>query len=253
MGFFSFLKRKNDDADDPSGKRANAKKAAKKSAAKAEGAQKTPKMKKGVKKKKAKGDTHNLSPQALREEEEAQKALRKKKKALKKKRKKAKAAEVKLAKKAKKKFWSLPSKLPRLKLGGKRMVREVKSEPISEEALGFTFKSERKEDERRQAVRVPVEGLDLRVDRVGVLPCQNISATGVAFRFTKARFKTGVKLKMAFIYDNKARASEVKAKVVRHERGVVGCEFEELDYRQEDVISKFLLIGQKQQAARRKG
>lgn len=234
MGFFSLFKRKKH--------------------AEQQGSEASPKMKKGVrkKKKKAKGQKHNLSPEALREQAEAEKALRKKKKAAKKKKAKAsRKADVKLAKEAKKKRWSLPSKLPRITLGGKRKVKDVKADPIDEDALGFTFKSERKEDERREAVRVPVDGLDVRVDRVGTLSCVNISATGVAFRFNKARFKYGVELNLAFIYDNKVRTKDVNAKVIRHEKGVVGCVFENLDHRQDDVISKFLLIGQKQQAARR--
>jgi len=140
-----------------------------------------------------------------------------------------------------------------LKLVKGRKKSKVEAAPIDEEALGFSFKAPKAKDERRNAVRVSVEGLALRVDRVGVLPCINISATGAGFRFSKARFKHGVKLTLALEFQEKTVAEGIAAKVVRHDGDAVGVEFLELDRRQEDAVSKLVLVGQKQQAARRQG
>lgn len=143
--------------------------------------------------------------------------------------------------------------LPGLKLVKGKKKTEIKAEPIDEDALGFSFKPPTNKEERRNAVRIAVDGLAIRVDRVGLLPCINISATGAGFRFSKARFKHGVKLTLALEFQEKTVAEGIAARVVRHDGDAVGVEFLELDRRQEDAVSKLVLVGQKQQAARRNG
>ena len=46
-------------------------------------------------------------------------------------------------------------------------------------------------------------------------------------------------------------ASDIMCKVMRHERGSVGCIFEELDRAQDDAVHEVVLLGQKQQADRK--
>lgn len=150
------------------------------------------------------------------------------------------------------KRWNVSDKLPKLSLGARRRARKVEAAPIDEATLGFAFVAQKPEDERRDAVRVPVAGLEIRVDRVGMVPCVNISATGIAFRFDKAHFRTGVTLTMALVYESEVSVEGIVAKVVRHDGGIVGCAFVELDVPQEDAISRFLLLGHKEQAAKRK-
>ncbi|WP_419788181.1 PilZ domain-containing protein [Pseudodesulfovibrio sp.] len=80
----------------------------------------------------------------------------------------------------------------------------------------------------------------------------NISATGLGFDFEKPRIKGGVKLEMDIILNGKTRISGVMAKVMRHERGSVGCVFQDLDRAQDDEVHAIVLLGQKQQAERKK-
>ena len=82
-------------------------------------------------------------------------------------------------------------------------------------------------------------------------PVSDISATGLGFEFEKPRVKGGVKLKMDIYLNGNLKTSGIMCKVMRHERGSVGCIFEELDRAQDDAVHEVVLLGQKQQAARK--
>lgn len=147
-----------------------------------------------------------------------------------------------------------------LSLSGKNKKKRKKSkkisaDPINADALGFSI-SLKGEDERakkREAIRIRVDGLTVLIKRLGKeFPVTDISATGLGFAFKKPRVKGGVKLEMDLILDGETKISGLVAKVMRHERGSVGCIFEDLDRAQDDTVHAIVLLGQKQQAARKK-
>ncbi|MBI9079898.1 MAG: PilZ domain-containing protein [Pseudodesulfovibrio sp.] len=139
--------------------------------------------------------------------------------------------------------------------GNKRKkTKTVHAAPIDEAALGFSIslKGEDTLSKNRNAMRISVKNLTVHVSRLNKqFPVTDISATGLGFDFEKPRVKSGVKLKMNIYLDGKNKVSEVMCKVMRHERGSVGCVFEDLDRTQDDAIHEIVLLGQKQQAARK--
>lgn len=146
-----------------------------------------------------------------------------------------------------------------IKLSGKAKKRkkatQVTADPIDESALGFSIslKDEDAQAKKRNAIRIAVDGLRVRIPRLKkILKVTDISATGLGFAFEKPRIKGGVKLKMDLVLGKKIIAKEVLCKVMRHDRGSVGCVFIDLDRAQDDAISKVVLLGQKQQAERKR-
>ena len=142
------------------------------------------------------------------------------------------------------------------KKGKKRKKsRQVSADPIDADALGFSI-SLKDDDERakkRNALRIRVEGLTVLVKRLGKqFPVTDISATGLGFAFEKPRVKGGVKLEMDLILNGETKIAGLEAKVMRHERGSVGCIFQELDRAQDDTVHAIVLLGQKQQSARKR-
>ncbi len=145
-----------------------------------------------------------------------------------------------------------------LSLGGKSKKRkksqQVTADPIDKESLGFSIslKGEDEQSKKRNALRIRVKGLTVHVARLNKqFPVTDISATGLGFEFEKPHVKGGVKLKMDIYLDGKLKASDIMCKVMRHERGSVGCIFEELDRAQDDTVHEVVLLGQKQQADRK--
>ena len=154
---------------------------------------------------------------------------------------------------------SAPPKNLGLTLTGKNVKKRKKSkqvhaDPINADALGFSI-SLKGEDERakkRDALRIKVDGLTVLVKRLGKqFPVTDISASGLGFDFEKPRIKGGVKLEMDIILEGETKVTGVVGKVMRHDRGSVGCVFEELDRAQDDAVHAIVLLGQKQQAARK--
>lgn len=140
------------------------------------------------------------------------------------------------------------------KAKGRKKSQRVTADPIDEAALGFSIslKSDDEQAKKRNAVRVSVKGMKVYIPRLKkAFPCSDISATGIGFKFEKPRIKGGVKLKMDILLDGEKQVTGVLCKVMRHERGLVGCLFLEPDRAQDDAIHKLVLLGQKQQAARK--
>lgn len=130
----------------------------------------------------------------------------------------------------------------------------VSAAPIDEKALGFSIslKSEDAQSKKREALRIRVDNLFVHVSRLNKkYPVTDISATGLGFAFEKPRVKGGVELVMTIILDGKVAAKDVQCKVMRHERGSVGCVFVDLDRAQDDAVHAIVLRGQKEQAARK--
>jgi len=146
-----------------------------------------------------------------------------------------------------------------LSLSGKgaktrKKSKQVSADPINADALGFSIslKGEDEHSKKRNAIRIKVDGLTTLIKRLDrQFPVNNISATGLGFDFEKPRIKSGVKLEMDLILEGETKVAGIMAKVMHHERGSVGCVFEELDRAQDDAVHAIVLLGQKQQAARK--
>ncbi|MBG0791542.1 MAG: PilZ domain-containing protein [Desulfovibrionaceae bacterium] len=141
------------------------------------------------------------------------------------------------------------------KAKGRKKSEEVTADPIDAAALGFSISLKNSDElaRKRGAIRIRVKGLAVRIPRLKkIIKVADISATGLGFPFEKPRIKGGVELKMDLILDKKVVAKDVMCKVMRHEGGLVGCRFVELDRAQDDAVSKVVLLGQKQMAERKK-
>lgn len=141
------------------------------------------------------------------------------------------------------------------KAEGRRKCREIHSDPIDEASLGFSIslKGDDGKERKRSAIRIPVKGLAVRIPRLKkILKVTDISATGLGFPFEKPRIKAGAHLKLDLVLDRKIVARDVICKVRRHEKGLVGCRFVDLDRAQDDAVSRMVLLGQKQMAERKK-
>lgn len=167
------------------------------------------------------------------------------------------SATKKAKKKPTKKKKKGTGKLP-FSLGGsgkkRKKSKQIKADPINEDALGFSIslKGEDEQAKKRNAVRIKVDGLTVHIPRLKKqFPVTDISATGLGFDFEKPRVKGGVKLTMDLVLDGNVKASGIECKVMRHERGSVGCIFTELDRAQDDAVHEVVLLGQKQQTARK--
>lgn len=137
---------------------------------------------------------------------------------------------------------------------GRKKSKQISSDPIDETALGFSIslKSDDAYAKKRNAIRISVDGLTVNIPRLKkAFEVSDISATGLGFKFAKPRIKAGVKIKMDLILKGKNLATNILCQVRRHEKGNVGCVFVDLDRAQDDAVHKIVLIGQKEQAARK--
>ncbi len=172
--------------------------------------------------------------------------------------KRAKTEKKKIApkiKKTKKASDAAPFILEKSKGKKRKKTKQIKTAPVNTEALGFTV-SLKKTDElskKRKAIRIRVDGLEVHVHRLQKnYAVTDISATGMSFAFKKPRIKGGIKLKMDMYLNGEMKISNLLCKVMRHERGSVGCMFVDLDRSQDDIIHGIVLLGQKQQADRKR-
>lgn len=136
----------------------------------------------------------------------------------------------------------------------RKKATKVSSASVNEEALGFSISlKDGGHARKREAIRIIIPGLMLHVHRLKKsFPAINVSATGIGFKFEKPRIKGGVKLEVDIILDDEILAEKILCKVMRHEKGTVGCSFVELDRPQDDAVHKLVLLGQKMQAERKK-
>lgn len=136
----------------------------------------------------------------------------------------------------------------------RKKTKAVASAPINEEALGFSISLKLPDghSQKRQAVRTSLDELKVYIHRLKkYFPVTDISATGLGFAFEKPRIKSGVTIKMDLYLGKKVKAKNLPCKVMRHNRGAVGCTFLQLDREQDDVIHEIVLIGQKKQAEKK--
>jgi len=141
------------------------------------------------------------------------------------------------------------------KTKGRKKSKQIKADPIDEAALGFSISLNGKDahSKKRSALRITVKGLTVYIPRLKKpFDVSDISATGLGFLFEKPRIKGGAKIKMDLVLNGEKMAEGLRCKVIRHERGQVGCIFIDLDRAQDDAVHKIVLLGQKEQAERRK-
>lgn len=136
----------------------------------------------------------------------------------------------------------------------RKKSQKIKAAPIDEKSLGFSIslKDDAELSRKRDALRIRVKGLTAYVHRLNKkFAVTDISATGLGFKFEKPRIKGGVKLMMDLYMGNEVQTEGIECKVMRHDRGSVGCVFVELDRKQDDTVHALVLKGQKEQAERR--
>lgn len=198
------------------------------------------KKKKKAAKKKAEGDV------------DVKVGLKKKKKAAPTKEAAKKKKPVK--KKKKESSGILPFSLDKKRGKKRKKSKQISADPIDEQSLGFniSIKGEDAQSKKRKAVRITVSGLVVHVQRLKKkYEVTDISATGLGFAFEKPRVKGGVKLKLDLILNGEVKAKDLLCKVMRHDRGSVGCIFQDLDRGQDDAVHEVVLLGQKQQTAKK--
>lgn len=247
MGLFDFIKHafSKPKKGKPKKKKTTGKKVAKKGVS-------SKKKKAALKKKKAASSSADADVTVKKKKKRKKKAVDKKSADIKvAKKKTTKKKKKKVVKKAK------PTKMP-FSFGGKSKKRkkseQVKADPINEDALGFSIslKGDDEHAKKRKALRITVKGLSVHIPRLNnKFKVTDISATGLGFAFEKPRMKAGVKLKMDIYLGKECKAKNVHCEVMRHYGKSVGCAFIEMDRAQDDVVHEIVLIGQKQQAAKK--
>lgn len=132
---------------------------------------------------------------------------------------------------------------------------DVKSSPPRDSApgTGQAAPSGTPGKDRRKSLRVSVKGLEARVcGKNRSLPVRDLSVTGAGLAFQGKRVKGGTTFRVDLAVGESVYAEGVKAKVVRHDQGILGVIWLELNRQQDDGLHKIVLEAQKRQAALRK-
>lgn len=120
----------------------------------------------------------------------------------------------------------------------------------------FFKKKDAADKDRRRAYRIAIQELKVAVHGKGstfTFTVKDLSASGIGLMSQAKAFKPGVMIRLDILLGKKAVCQGLVAKVVRAGNGVVGCQFESLDKKQETVLHEMVLNEQKKQAELRKG
>jgi c-di-GMP-binding flagellar brake protein YcgR len=120
------------------------------------------------------------------------------------------------------------------------------------EAFTFHYES----DNPRRAYRVEVPGLIARLEDLGCeCAVKDLSAVGIAFYCSKEQERTQPEmvLRLSLFLDGEIFLDSVEARVIRRDSELVGCEFQNLDRREEFELDKFVLEVQKRMIDANKG
>lgn len=105
------------------------------------------------------------------------------------------------------------------------------------------------DDKLRQAYRTRVPGLDVRIiTKSGPqdFPVSDISATGFAFTDNPRNYSSGMVFSFDLLLSKRLFLGDLKGKVMRVlDKGIIGCNFESMDRRQEIKLDKLVLEVQK--------
>lgn len=105
------------------------------------------------------------------------------------------------------------------------------------------------DDKLRQAFRTRVPGLDVRVitqNGPQDFPVNDISATGFAFADSPRKYSAGMVFSFDLLLGKRLFLGDLKGKVMRVlDKGIIGCNFMEMERRQEIKLDKLVLEVQK--------
>jgi len=105
------------------------------------------------------------------------------------------------------------------------------------------------DDKLRQAYRTRVPGLDVRViTKAGPqdFSVLDISATGFAFSDNPRSYSSGMVFSFDLLLNKRLFLGDLKGKVMRVlDKGIIGCNFEAMERRQEIKLDKLVLEVQK--------
>ncbi|MHC1751822.1 PilZ domain-containing protein [Humidesulfovibrio sp.] len=105
------------------------------------------------------------------------------------------------------------------------------------------------DDKLRQAFRTRVPGLDVRVitqNGPQDFPVNDISATGFAFADSPRKYSSGMVFSFDLLLGKRLFLGDLKGKVMRVlDKGIIGCNFMEMERRQEIKLDKLVLEVQK--------
>jgi hypothetical protein len=114
------------------------------------------------------------------------------------------------------------------------------------EAPDLDVKSGSEKKEKRTAFRVSIRGVDVACAELQArCPALDISATGIGFQYQGPRVKGGTPLTLDLRLAGKMLAQQIPVKVMRHEGGILGCAFLELNRVQEDAVGKIVVGAQR--------
>ena len=108
--------------------------------------------------------------------------------------------------------------------------------------------------ERRASLRVCIPELEARLKgQERSLPVRDVSVTGAGFVFKGKRIKAGTTFRLDLALKETVYAEGLRAKVMRHDEGVLGVVWLDLDRHQDEGLHKVVLEAQKRQASLRRG
>ena len=114
------------------------------------------------------------------------------------------------------------------------------------EDMDLEVKSGTEKKDKRTAFRVSIRGMDVASAELNArCPAVDISATGIGFQYQGPRVKGGTLLNLDLRLAGKILAPQIPVKVMRHEGGVLGCAFLELNRVQEDAVGKIVVGAQR--------
>ena len=124
----------------------------------------------------------------------------------------------------------------------------VQTNKRARENMDFEIKMDG-DDKLRQAFRTRVPGLDVRVitqNGPQDFPVNDISATGFAFADSPRKYSSGMVFSFDLLLGKRLFLGDLKGKVMRVlDKGIIGCNFMEMERRQEIKLDKLVLEVQK--------
>jgi hypothetical protein len=120
--------------------------------------------------------------------------------------------------------------------------------------MDFDIKIEGEDDRLRKAFRTQVPGLMVRIEgRKEPFQVKDVSAGGFAFLDKDKTFQEGRTHHVDLLLKNKVFLKGLTARVMRVlDNGLIGCNLEDLDKRQEARLDKLVLEVQKRLIAQRR-
>lgn len=118
----------------------------------------------------------------------------------------------------------------------------------------YSFVYPGESESKRQAYRVAVRGLSVRIDGRNVFfPVSDVSATGLAFVDHAQSFSLGEALSLDLYIKDRVWLEKISARVVRiWNQNMTACVFENMTKRQEQFMDKLTLEIQKRLIDQRK-